>query len=342
MSVAVFIDVENIRYSALNTHSEREPHWAGIVEQCQKYGRIFSFQAFGDWSKSPSREVHEVQKCGIQPVFVPLSEWNKSSLDCYLTVAAMKLFFQNESIDTLILGSGDRDYIPLVIELRALGKKVVIMAIEDTLSQDLRGSVDEVFLYLPKETVAPVSGDNHINVEQGQRFLADALQELESEGDVVQHGYGWINLAALGHHLKRNRPEFTHKDYGYHKLVDMLKEIPCIELKYDDHEKLVAMARTKHLDDEEETSYSMGNSQKTEHGSILSVKENGYGFIKPDMGGEHLFFHYTKLINCDFYTLEPGDRVTYEVYHTNRGPNGERIKKIDADANPQNPVIQGE
>ena len=338
MSVAVFIDVENIRYSALNIHSEREPYWAGIIKQCQEYGRISSFQAFGDWSKSPSQEVHEVQKCGIQPVFVPLSEWNKSSLDCYLTVAAMKLFFQNESIDTLILGSGDRDYIPMVIELRALGKKVVIMSVEDTLSQDLKGSVDEVFFYTPKDAPAPVLGNDSLTTEQGQRLLVDTLRELENEKG-VSHGYGWINLATLGHRLKRTQPNFTHKSHEYHRLVDMLKDIPGIELKYDDHEKLVAMARTKGADASEETPNETPlESDRTIYGSIINIMPNGYGFIKPDNDGDHVFFHYTKVTGSDFYSLNYGDRVAYEVYNTDRGPNAERVKKIDAGP-PQNPVI---
>ena len=342
-NVAVFIDVENIRYSAMNIHSEPVPNWAGIAKQCQKYGRISSFQAFDDWSKFPSHEVHEVQRCGIQPIFVPQSEWNKSSLDFYLTVAAMKLFFQNDSIDTLILASGDRDYIPLVIELRALGKKVLIMSVEDTLSRDLEGSVDDVFFYNPKEAPAlPASAawDDNITKEQGQQFLIDTLQAEERENG-TSHGYGWITLANLGHRLKRNRPDFTHKDHGYHKLVDMLKETPGIELKYDDHEKLVAMARTKRPDAPARMpGETQAESQKTTFfGSVISVKDNGYGFIKPDGGGEHLFFHYTKVIGGDIYALDYGDRVSYEVYNTDRGPNAERVEKADS-KEPQNPVMR--
>lgn len=332
MSVAVFIDVENIRYSALNNHSEREPNWAGIVAQCQGYGRISSFQAFGDWSKSPSQEVHEVQKCGIQPVFVPLSEWNKSSLDCYLIVAAMKLFFQNDSIDTLILGSGDRDYIPLVIELRALGKKVVIMSVEDTLSQDLKGSVDEVFFYKPKDAPEADESESRTTKEQGQRLLIENLQELESSSNMT-HGYGWINLATLGHRLKSNQPDFSHKTHGYEKLVDMLKEIDEIELKFDGHEQMIAMVRMQH------PAAVDGNSSATQLGTIINVKEeNGYGFIKPDDGSEHIFFHYTKVISGDFYSLMYGDRVSYQTYNTYRGLNAERVNKIDSGP-PKNPVL---
>ncbi len=318
MSVAVFIDVENIRYSVINAYSEPEPHWAGIASQCREYGRISSFQAFGDWSKPANQNVHEVQKHGIQPIFVPLSEWNKSSLDCYLTVAAMKLFFQNETIDTLILGSGDRDFIPLVIELKAMGKKVVIMAVGDTLSRDLQGNADDVFLYQPKVN-ATLQADVK---EDGQKFIIDTLESWEKDDDFPLN-HGWVNLAALGLRLQRKRPDFAHKNYGYEKLIDMLKEIPRLELKYDDHEQLVARVRIMAEETPEKTS-------STTLGSICSVKENGYGFIKPDVGAENIFFHFTKVIG-DFNSLRYGDRVSYELYNTDRGPNAEHVQKIDAD-----------
>lgn len=305
MSVAVFIDVENIRYSVINTYSESQPHWGGIVAQCKEHGKISSFQAFGDWSKSPTHEIHEVQRYGIQPVFVPLSEWNKSSLDCYLTVAAMKLFFQNSAVDTMILGSGDRDYIPLAIELRSLGKKVVLLAVEGTLSQDLRGSVDEVVLYQPLEG-ATMRADVK---EEGQKLVVD----------ILSRDPGWVNLAALGFRLKREWPEFSHGNYGYAKLIDMLKEIPQVELQYDDHEQLKAVARLKSKDTPE-------RERKNSYGAILSIKDNGYGFIRPDVGDENIFFHYSRCLD-DINNLQPGDRVEYGVYDTVRGPNAENIKK---------------
>lgn len=320
MSVAVFVDVENIRYSVINTYSEPEPYWAGMVQQCKDYGKISSFQAFDDWSKLPSQAVHEVQKCGIQPVFVPLSEWNKSSLDCYLIVAAMKVLFQNETIDTLILGSGDRDYIPLTIEARAMGKHVVLMAVEDTLSQDLRGNVDDVFFYQPLKKQV-VGADE---IESGQRFVVEVLEDLEASSRHEDFGGtpGWVNLATLGFRLKRVRSEFSHKNYGYLKLIDMLKEIPRIELKYDDHEKLVAMARTVQQDRVQQPGTS-----KTLSGSIQSIKANGYGFIKPDIGVENIFFHSNKCLT-DISSLRDGDRVTYELFNTMRGPNAENVLKV--------------
>ena len=38
--------------------------------------------------------------------------------------------------------------------------------------------------------------------------------------------------------------------------------------------------------------------------------EQGYGFISPDEGGEHLFFHYSGIAGNGFRSLEEGTKVS--------------------------------
>lgn len=49
-------------------------------------------------------------------------------------------------------------------------------------------------------------------------------------------------------------------------------------------------------------------------GKVVSFKSiRGFGFIKPDEGGSDIFVHYS-CINMDGYrSLEPGQRVQFEV-----------------------------
>lgn len=310
-SVAVFIDVENIHYSTLNNYSET-PDWGKMVEKCKEYGRISSIQAFGDWVNF-SKEIPEIQRCGIQPVYVPLSQDGKSSLDCYLTVSAMKLFFQNDTVDTLILASGDRDYIPLITELKSLGKQVIIVAVPGTLSQDLTTIVDEVIEYEPSKYI-DTDAENSIATASYGDFVTETIRDLE------QHSISdrWVNLASIGLALKKRDSGFSHKLYGYKKLAEMLDDIDEVEIKYDNFEKTVALARTN---------LSTGHQAlKREYkGTIQNLKE-GYGFITPDDGGENIFFHYSQLLDVEFYQLNTGDKVSYGLYNTERGLNAENIK----------------
>ena len=49
----------------------------------------------------------------------------------------------------------------------------------------------------------------------------------------------------------------------------------------------------------------------------------GFGFIKPDDGGEDLFVHVTGLIDED---LRENDKVSYEVERGKKGLNAVRVK----------------
>ena len=45
----------------------------------------------------------------------------------------------------------------------------------------------------------------------------------------------------------------------------------------------------------------------------------GFGFIKPDDGGEDLFAHFTAIKGTGFRTLKEGQKVEFEV---KKGPKG--------------------
>jgi len=312
-SVAVFIDVENIHYSTLNNYSET-PDWSSIVDACKQYGRIASIQAFGDWIEF-SKEVPEIQKNGIQPVFVPLSQDGKSSLDCYLTVSAMKLFFQNSTVDTLILASGDRDYIPLIAELKALGKTVIILAVPCTLSKDLTRIVDDVIAYEPSSK-AKKSPPSHQNLDKAAacQLVLSTLMALEEHSANDR----WVNLARIGLELKRKNASFTHQKYGYAKLSDMLDEMAKIELRYDSYEKNIALARTVAESDESEKKECLTG--------VIDNIQNGYGFIRPDTGSGNVFFHSSKVVDGSFTDLTAGDPVSYNMYDTDRGKSADHVR----------------
>ena len=49
----------------------------------------------------------------------------------------------------------------------------------------------------------------------------------------------------------------------------------------------------------------------SESGEILKLTD-GYGFLKPDRGGENLFFFHAEVQNTDFNSLMESDKVTFE------------------------------
>ncbi len=56
-------------------------------------------------------------------------------------------------------------------------------------------------------------------------------------------------------------------------------------------------------------------------------QEKGYGFIKPDDGGEDLFVHYSGIAGEGFRSLEEGAKVSYEVTRGKKGLQAENVSK---------------
>jgi CspA family cold shock protein len=51
----------------------------------------------------------------------------------------------------------------------------------------------------------------------------------------------------------------------------------------------------------------------------------GFGFIKPDDGGEDLFAHFSAIQGNGFKSLAENDRVTFDV---TQGPKGKQASNI--------------
>jgi CspA family cold shock protein len=54
----------------------------------------------------------------------------------------------------------------------------------------------------------------------------------------------------------------------------------------------------------------------------------GFGFIKPDGGGEDLFAHFSQIDGKGFRSLAENQRVEFEVTQGQKGPQASRIRPI--------------
>ena len=53
----------------------------------------------------------------------------------------------------------------------------------------------------------------------------------------------------------------------------------------------------------------------------------GFGFIEQD-GGKDLFVHFTAITGEGFKTLSEGQRVSFEVEETSKGPKAKNVQKL--------------
>jgi cold shock protein len=68
-----------------------------------------------------------------------------------------------------------------------------------------------------------------------------------------------------------------------------------------------------------------------QNGTVIKKNEKGFGFIKVDgapEGSKDLFFHTNELKNISFDELQEGDKVSFEIGDSPKGPNAVNVSKI--------------
>ena len=65
-----------------------------------------------------------------------------------------------------------------------------------------------------------------------------------------------------------------------------------------------------------------------EEGTIARLTDKGFGFIKREGQEKDLFFHSNELVGVSFDELHEGDRVSFEVGDSPKGPNAIKVSRI--------------
>lgn len=53
--------------------------------------------------------------------------------------------------------------------------------------------------------------------------------------------------------------------------------------------------------------------------------KKGFGFIRPERGGQDVFVHYTAILTNGYKTLTEGDVVEYELVEGPRGKHAQNV-----------------
>ncbi|MFN8524991.1 MAG: NYN domain-containing protein [Chloroflexota bacterium] len=143
--VAVFVDLENIRYSMLNRwHQEPDPLvWR---DKARKYGLIGIARAYADFDQHPPQLRQRLSVAGFEAEHYAVkryrdrdgSERIRSIADLHMVIDIVDTALGRPNIDTFLFFTGDGDFIRVVAMLtNRLGKRVVICGVPETTSRDL-------------------------------------------------------------------------------------------------------------------------------------------------------------------------------------------------------------
>jgi uncharacterized LabA/DUF88 family protein len=143
--VGVFIDVQNMYYSAKNLFGSKV-NFGNIVKEATMNRKLIRAIAYvvSTEGKEEQPFFDALYNLGIETKDKPLQIFyggeKKADWDVGITVDAIRL---SPSLDAIVLVSGDGDFVPLIEYLQNQGKQVEVMAFGNTTSSKLTEAADD-------------------------------------------------------------------------------------------------------------------------------------------------------------------------------------------------------
>jgi uncharacterized LabA/DUF88 family protein len=149
--VGVFIDVQNMYYSAKNLYDARV-NFGNILESATENRRLIKAAAYVVKTKTGEEKTffEALTKLGLEIREKELMIYHgmkKADWDVGICIDAISMV---NKLDAIVLVSGDGDFVPLVQYLKMNGCRVEIMAFRETTSSKLLETADS-FTDLSKE-----------------------------------------------------------------------------------------------------------------------------------------------------------------------------------------------
>ncbi|MBI3881692.1 MAG: translation initiation factor IF-2 N-terminal domain-containing protein [Verrucomicrobia bacterium] len=168
-----------------------------------------------------------------------------------------------------------------------------------------------------------------IQVDERTRTLLLAAYRASSVNKEGQP----VTLAQFGEILKRLNPDFKPAALGASSLTELVRELGGLfEVTTDNSfQPPVTYVRAKTSQSSEPIGQQREqpvlpiNQRST--GGIVNLKP-GFGFIKPDAGGENIFFSASEVEYPGFGGLALGSRVEYTAGTNDKGPCARQVRLV--------------
>ncbi len=226
LKLAVLIDADNVPSSNVK----------GMLEEIAKYGTPTFKRIYGDFTKPNLAGWKNVL---LENAITPIQQYGyttgKNATDSALIIDAMDILYTG-NVDGFCIISSDSDFTRLATRLREAGKKVFGMGEKrrlPPLSLPATSLYIEILHKAAKEPVAParvtkkkVKKDDPAVVQKRnlEQLISNSITDLAEED-------GWVFLGVLGNLILKKQPDFDPRNYGFKKLLDLIKSMTAIEVE---------------------------------------------------------------------------------------------------------------
>ena len=216
------------------------------AQEVNTLGRIVVKRAYGNWKKDAlKRWEGEIKRLAIKPEQQFDYVSGKNATDMALVIDTIELLHR-EIYDAFVIVASDSDYTPLAIHLREQGVHVVGVGEKKT-PEAFRKSCDE-FIYLenldapvantpaPAKTKTESKSGKSKKPSKQTKAEAEAVAKAEDINEIhkllrtawdkFQDEDGYAYVSSAGQFLKRAKPDFDARTYGYSKLSVLISAYP--------------------------------------------------------------------------------------------------------------------
>lgn len=222
--LAVLIDADNISYTAVNE----------MLEEITKYGTPGIKRIYGDWTRPNLSGWKNVL---LENAITPIQQYSytsgKNSSDSALIIDAMDILYSGKASGFCIVSS-DSDFTRLAIRLREAGKLVIGIGERKT-PRAFIASCDK-FIYLEILKKPEVSTNGQAKADQKEA----AKEPIENNKELIKFmtesvlaladDTGWAFLGSLGNFILKKKPDFDPRNYGFQKLLPLIRQTGLFEL----------------------------------------------------------------------------------------------------------------
>ena len=211
---AVFVDLENA--------GGKESMLRSIIEKVKIRGDILLGKVYGYTDRySDLKQVLLSNTFQVVPS-LRYGKNQKNNLDITLVIDAMEVAYTNPLIDSFCIVSGDSDYMPLVGQLKSMGKFVLGISRSEAASGIFIQACSE-FVFL--ESVAAQQPKKKARVANDASDLNELIEQVETivEDQEQQQMYA----SELKDTLVRLKPDFNERTYGcstFGKFIAMISQ----------------------------------------------------------------------------------------------------------------------
>lgn len=231
LRLAVLIDADNVPYANIQ----------GMLEEITKYGTPTFKRIYADWTQPT---VSGWKKVLLEHSITPVHQYSytsgKNATDSSMIIDAMDILYTGR-VDGFCIVSSDSDFTRLASRLREGG--MVVFGLGEKKTPVSFISACDKFIYIEilkksEDSIKPEIQSKSQNKKKKSESYSEPIGKIdhklfklisESINDLADEN-GWVFLGDLGNLLAKKQPDFDPRNYGFKKLLLLIKSFDKLVL----------------------------------------------------------------------------------------------------------------